>query len=129
MRSRRDQQASSAGQGRRLGSWLAIGLLFLQLVIAAGHFHPEDFAFLRGVAAVTGPGGVPLPAGGQPSLPAHDDCPLCFNLHVVGSSVLPTPTTLAAPSEHAQTLSRPIREYRLASAPHLLFQTRAPPVV
>jgi hypothetical protein len=118
-----------------LGSWLAICLLLLQLVAVAGHFHPEDFAALQGKAdgsagiRATGQGGVPLPAGGLPSLPAHDDCPLCFNLHVLGGSALPAPTTLAAPSEHTASVSVPMGELALVSAPHLLFQTRAPPAL
>jgi hypothetical protein len=135
MRRRRDNWAGTAGQGRRVGSWLAVCLLLVQLIAAASHFHPEDFAFLKGKAdaavgiAATAQGGAPLPAGGQPSLPAHDDCPLCFNLHVVGASALPAPTALALPGEHAPAPPMPGVELVLTSAPHLLFQTRAPPIL
>jgi hypothetical protein len=135
MRRTRDTGPGVVRPGRKLGSWLAICLLLLQLVAVAGHFHPEDFAALQGKATgtvaltATGQGGVPLPAGGRPSLPAHDDCPLCFNLHVLGASALPAPTTLAAPSEHTASVSIPMGELALVSAPHLLFQTRAPPAL
>jgi hypothetical protein len=135
MRRTRDAVSGKARPGRRLGSWLAICLLLLQLVVAAGHFHPEDFAFLQGKAdgtvaiAATGQDGATLPGGGQPSLPAHDDCPLCFNLHVLGGSALPEPTALAVPSEHVVALPPPTGELALVSAPHLLFQTRAPPAL
>jgi hypothetical protein len=135
MRTKRGTAPGMVRQGRELGSWLAIGLLLLQLIFAGSHFHPEDFAILQGKidgsAGITtaGQGGVPLPGGGQPSLPAHDDCPLCFTLHVVGGSALPAPTALALPSEHAAASSLPTAEFALASASHLLFQTRAPPVL
>jgi hypothetical protein len=134
MRRKRRTTPGRAGQGR-LGSWLAVGLLLLQLVVAGGHFHPEDFAILQGKTdaglsiAATGQGGVPLPGSSQPSLPAHDDCPLCFTLHVVGGSVLPAPTALAEPSEHAAASSPPTGDFALGSTPHLLFQTRAPPIL
>lgn len=135
MRARGGTGASSAGQGRKLRSWLAIGLLLLQVAVTAGHFHPEDFAFLQRdagaplAASADGQGGTPLPGGTAPTLPAHDDCPLCFNLHVAGSSALPASIVLAAPSEHGKLPPPPVRELRLASAPYLLFQTRAPPVL
>jgi hypothetical protein len=135
MRRKRETAPGRPGRRSRLGSWLAICLLLLQLVVAAGHFHPDDFASLQskadGTVAITaaGQGGVTLPDRGRPSLPAHDDCPLCFNLHVLGGSALPEPTALAVPSEHAVALPMATSELALVSAPHLLFQTRAPPAL
>jgi len=118
-------------QGRRLGSWLGMAALLLQLVVTAGHFHPEDFAVAAGdrsIANAAAQGGGDQPSGGQPGAPAHDDCALCFTLHLAGSSALPASAPLNAPE--TQEIAPPplLGALRLAAAPYLLFRTRAPPI-
>ncbi|HXZ02028.1 MAG TPA: hypothetical protein VEI03_18695 [Stellaceae bacterium] len=104
----------------------------LQVVIAAGHFHAEDFGYLRGdraeAAIAGGEGGAGWPGGGQPGAPAHDDCTLCFSLHVAGSAALPElgPPVMPSAQAAAAMLASP-DALRLAAAPYLLFRTRAPP--
>ncbi|MGO8919357.1 MAG: DUF2946 family protein [Stellaceae bacterium] len=120
-------------QGRRWGSWLAMATLLLQLVVAAGHFHPEDLGFLAGHRAETaiagGAGGTGGSGGGQPGAPAHDDCALCFSLYVAGSAALPDIAPPVAPNAAMAAALLPLEELRLASAPYLLFRTRAPPIL
>jgi hypothetical protein len=133
MRAERGVRRAGSGRGRRWVSWLALTTLLLQLVIAAGHFHAEDFGFLGGHRAETaiagGGGGAGWPGGGQPCAPAHDDCALCFSLYVAGSAALPDIAPPAMPSEPHAAAPVPQEELRLASAPYLLFRTRAPPIL
>ncbi len=129
MRAERGMGRVARGGRRRWGAFLAIAALLLQLAVAAYHFHAEDFGFLRGHSdetALSG-GGAPWPGGGQPGAPAHNDCALCFTLHLAGGAALPDPVSPVAPGE-APALSPPAPQpLRLAAAPYLLFRTRAPP--
>jgi hypothetical protein len=127
----RSQRIRRLGR-RRVSLWLAVGLLLLQAAVTAGHFHPEDFSILAGSApaALTvglGPSGTPLP-GGQPALPVHDDCSLCFSLHLGGESALPAPLLLTVPQQQGSAVHPSLVAWRLAPAPYLLFRTRAPPI-
>ncbi len=129
-------ERSRAGKAQRrqpIRHWLAIGLLLLQAFATAGHFHPEDFAFVaggHGVDVVRAGGGQSGPAwpGGAPGLPAHDDCALCFSLGVANASALPPPIGFPTPSETRRATPLLVTALRLRSANHLLFQTRAPPI-
>ena len=132
MRAERGVRRADKGRARRWGAWLAIASLLLQLWVTAGHFHAEDFGYLgghRAETAVAGGGGGAGWPGGQPGAPAHDDCPLCFSLQLAGSAALPDLAPPAAPGEQFAALIVPPQELRLASAPYLLFRTRAPPTL
>ena len=127
----RDSASRNGRAGRSFRTWLACLSLLLQLAATAGHFHREDFALGAGKAtalAATDATGVPAQPGGQPTLPTHDDCSLCFSLQLAGSSALPVPVVLAAPDEHRIVVRPPATALRLTAAAHLLFQTRAPPI-
>lgn len=132
MRARRDSAPRQRRAGRSFRTWLACLSLVLQLAATAGHFHREDFAFIAAgkaaaLAANDAPG-TPGQPSGQPTLPAHDDCSLCFSLQLAGSSALPAPVLLAPPAEHETAPPSPAPELRPTAAAHLLFQTRAPPI-
>lgn len=132
MHAGRDGASRNGRAGRSFRTWLACLSLLLQLAATAGHFHREDFALIAAgkatALAATDAPGVPAQPGGQPTLPTHDDCSLCFSLQLAGSSALPVPVALAAPDEHRIVTPPPATELRLTAAAHLLFQTRAPPI-
>jgi hypothetical protein len=132
MRATRESAPRRSRTGRSFRTWLAFLSLLLQLAATAGHFHREDFAVIAaGKAAVLAANdapGAPTQPGGQPTLPTHDDCSLCFSLQLAGSSALPLPIVLAAPHEHETPPPVPVTALRLTAAAHLLFQTRAPPI-
>lgn len=133
MRARSESAPRTLRPGRTFRTWLACLSLLLQIVATAGHFHREDFPiFAAGKATIlaANDGLVPAPAqpGGLPALPSHDDCSLCFSLQLAGASALPAPMVLAAPAVHRVTPPSPETALRLTAAPHLLFQTRAPPI-
>jgi hypothetical protein len=133
MRAGRESAARRwGGGGRRFRAWLACFSLLLQIAATAGHFHPEDFAFIaagQAAMAATAVQGTPAQPGGQPTLPAHDDCSLCFSLQLVGASAPPALVVLAAPGDVQGTPVLPLATWRLASPAHVLFHTRAPPIV
>ena len=130
MHAKREGAALNGQAWRTFRTWLACLSLLLQLAATAGHFHREDFAiFAAGkvtALAATAVSGAP---GGQPTLPSHDDCALCFSIQLAGSSALPAPVLLAKPNEHPIVLPLPPPPtLRLTAAAHLLFETRAPPI-
>jgi hypothetical protein len=131
VRAERGVGRARTGRGRRWAAWLGIAALLLQLGMFAGHFHAEDFGFLPGhddrTALSSGGAGAHWPGEGQPGAPDHDDCALCFTLHLAGSAPLPD---IAAPAASVlvSVLSPPApAALRLSAAPYLLFRTRAPP--
>lgn len=132
MHAERGVRQAGSRQGRQWGVGLAIAALLLQLIVAAGHFHGEDFGYLRGdraEAALAGSGGASWPGGGQPGAPAHDECALCFSLHVAGSAALPPLAPPPVPSAQLAAVLASPEALQLASAPYLLFRTRAPPIL
>lgn len=132
MRARREGALGNVRARRNFRVWLACLSLLLQLA-TAGHFHREDFALIAaGKAAALASNdapGAPAQPGGQPTLPTHDDCSLCFSLQLAASSALPVPVLLpAAPDGYHIVALRPATALRRKAAAHLLFQTRAPPI-
>lgn len=121
---RREREAATAGRSRRGAAWLSIAAVLLQLVVSAWHIHPEDYAF-----AATAVSGVDhaLSSTPQPAAPGHEDCALCVTLQLATGSALPDGGSVAPPST-ADALPPAMPEaLHLASAPYLLFRTRAPP--
>jgi hypothetical protein len=122
---RRERGAATAGRRRRGAAWLSIATVLLQLVASAWHIHPEDYAFLAGVALH---GDHASSAPPQSGAPGHEDCALCFTLHLAVGSVLPDAGASALPAAgKAPPLGMP-EALHLVSAPDLLFRTRAPPI-
>src|SRR6185437_25657 len=101
MRAEREDVSRKGQAGRKFCTWLACLSLLFQLVVTAGHFHREDFALIAAgkatpVAASSASGALAQPIG-QPTLPTHDDCALCFSLQLASSSALPMPVLLPLP--------------------------------
>lgn len=131
MRARRESAPWKGRAGRSFRTWLACLSLLLQIAATAGHFHREDFTVIAAgnAASLAASGeGAPARPGGQPTLPAHDDCSLCFSLQITGNSALPAAVVLVAPDEHPIAPPSSATELRLTAVAHLLFQTRAPPI-
>ena len=132
MRARRGGGGGQRGRvARRAGAWLALAALLVQLVATIGHFHREDFAFYDAGGASVALSGQSLalqPRGPEPTPPAHDDCSLCFSLQLAGSSTMPMVVALPAPIALDRVAHETLHELRLVAVPHLLFQTRAPPI-
>ena len=116
----------------RLGAWLAISALAIQLVASFAHFHKEDLlpAFPQRTIA----SGLARPSGGTPppAQPAgHDDhdalCSICASIALAGALLLPAPPVIKfAPTYHAVRLHQPA--FVVASSEQrAYFQARGPP--
>jgi hypothetical protein len=122
----------SRANHRRL-AWLALFALWLQLALSFAHTHPEDFFGLvahHDAQLTTDRHTVP----GSPTSPfpdglAHDACAICASISLAGALVLPAPLQIASAGVR-DGAAMPLRDaFVLISASHLLFHTRAPPIV
>jgi len=76
-------------------------------------------------AAQAGGGDAPPDPDRRPG--AADFCAICAALSLASSLMLPEPARLTPLVAHAHAWSRGLEAAQAASAPHLLFQARAPP--
>jgi hypothetical protein len=125
----RGGRGEARASGRKLAAWLTLFSLLLQLWVTAGHFHPEDFSALRGTAHA----GVLLTTsadhGTQPaSARLHEDCALCLSVQIAGSTRLTATASLSEPTVLDVVVLHDITALPRSRPPHLLFQTRAPPI-
>ena len=117
---------------RRLGAWLALLALALQLGLSIGHVHKAsvDWGHTAGLSSAKssiGPEDGRSPAG-NPAAPAEDQCPICFGLAVSGTFILVTaiPAVLPLASEPKRLAT----VAQITDLPHRPFspaQPRAPP--
>jgi hypothetical protein len=114
---------------RKLAAWLALFSLLLQLWLTAGHFHPEDFASLRGKAQASALLTTSADHGTQPaSALLHEDCALCLSAQIAGSARLSAAASLGALAVLDVVVADDVAALPRSRPPHLLFQTRAPPI-
>jgi hypothetical protein len=118
---------------RYSGGRLALFAVFLQLVLSFGHIHPSDI-FPFGHAVAQGQGVAQLvtadhgsPAGQNETGAGGEACAICANMALAASLVLPDPIGIAPPAAAIPTRVAAPVALLIAAAPHLLFQTRAPP--
>ena len=113
-------------------AWLALFALWLQLGLSFGHTHPEDFFGLdhhkqaQLTAAHTAPG---APAGSIADVLGHEaSCGICASVALAGTVMVPIPPVVALP-RFERGAPPPLYDHAVViRPPHLLFQTRAPPV-
>jgi Protein of unknown function (DUF2946) len=119
---------------RRLGVWLGLLALALQLGLSIGHVHKVGAnwgraAGLSSAEPSIGPGDDRSPTG-NPVGPAEDKCPICFALAVSRTFILAValPVILAQVFEAARLVAapQPILRARRHFSP---AQQRAPPPV
>jgi hypothetical protein len=114
---------------RRAPHWLALLAMLVQFVASYGHIHPQDFRGIlhgQGAPAVTAPNNIG--SGFGDGLAADIDCPVCVSISLLGSSALPDGIRLPMPSSHVSSLLIAFDTLHLTSPPHLLFETRGPPL-
>jgi len=119
---------------RRTGGRLALFAVFLQLVLSLGHIHPTDI-YRLGHPVTQGSGGEqivalqsdPSPAGQKETGAAAQACAICANMAMAASLVLPEPIIVGPTISTAHAAVASPAALLIAAAPHLLFQTRAPP--
>ncbi len=114
---------------RRAPQWLALLAMMIQFVASYGHIHPEDFRGMlqgHGTPVVTAPNGTGSGLGD--GVATDTDCPVCASISLLGSSALPDGIRIPMPSLQASTTIVAFEALHLTSPPHLLFETRGPPL-
>jgi hypothetical protein len=114
---------------RRAPQWLALLAMMIQFVASYGHIHPEDFRPLlqgHGAPVVTAPNGTGSGLGD--GLATDTDCPVCASISLLGSSALPDGIRVPMPSLQASAAILAFDALHLTLPPHLLFETRGPPL-
>jgi hypothetical protein len=113
----------------RLGSWLALSALTLQLVLAFGHVHLDRTAPLTHNAA-TAAAAVPNDpaAPDSPDGLADDYCAICALIHLAGSLVPTVAPALHLPVAFERSTFEPVVTAGLTASSLSLFQARAPPI-
>jgi hypothetical protein len=119
-----------------LGSWCALIAMVTQIALLFGHAHSLDLTLKSrpltvAVADVGNPSTGESDASSAPSKPVKQSleyCAICAVINLAASGI-----PGAAPASPAPVVVRPVRFWAnigdpLAAVPHLLFQSRAPPV-
>jgi hypothetical protein len=115
---------------RRTPYFLALLAMLLQFVLSFGHFDGQDFRGLQSghqpltLANAQGAGG-----GTGQGLAGDVDCPICSSIQLLGSTALPDGVQLRQPVIRHNAIVLAVEPLRLTPPPHLLFDTRGPPVV
>jgi hypothetical protein len=119
----------------RLGSWLALLALAVQLAVSFGHVHLDRSAPFSGHAAVllgtdasTGAQAASLPASDESPALDGDYCAICALIHLAGTVVATEPPSLPLPAVFGRTQSEAAVEFGLTAPHHALFAARAPPI-
>jgi hypothetical protein len=111
---------------RHFGSWTAIFALSIQLVLAFGHVHLENF---RGSSAAIASASQPQPdtSDDDDRGARHGFCAICAALNLTSSSVLPTIALPLTPDGQPHKWVPHLRPAQFSRSAHFLFQPRAPP--
>lgn len=108
---------------RKLGGWLALLALALQLALSFGHIHAEDFAAPKLAAADGGPADDDDHRGA-----GHADCAICAVIHLAATLLLPPPPPLVQlPAAESLAWLAAIDRHDAARTARQPFQARAPP--
>lgn len=112
---------------RRLGVWLALFALALQLVLSFGHIHAEDFAAPNpGVLTLAAADGGPADDDDHHGA-GHADCAICAVIHLAGTLLLPPPPLVQLPAAESLAWLAAIDRQDAVRASRQPFQARAPP--
>ena len=117
----------------KFGSWCALFVLAVQLIVLFNHMHCGPIACRptsQPVVGAMGLGAADTSAQPKPSSPAAVEyCLFCAVIHLAGNAlpaVAPTPSISSAYSVQRLGTDRSVV---LAATPHQIFQARAPPLV
>jgi hypothetical protein len=111
---------------RKLGGWLALFALALQLALSLGHIHAEDFAPKPGLATLAHADESPAEDGDHHGL-GHADCAICAVIHLGATLLLPVPPQVPLPATDNFAWLAATDRHDLPRASRQPFQARAPP--
>jgi hypothetical protein len=112
--------------------WLGVFALLLQQYLSFGHIHiPNRIASRALVTELAVSRSVAAGPERTPSGLPDEDCPICAAMtQLSAAGLLPAPPLVAGPAEFSQLAHQAfIERFSFGVSRHLLFQTRAPPLV
>lgn len=116
----------------RVGSWLALAALALQIAVSFGHVHLEGIARSDPApfASATGGRNSQSVLAHQPGTTGDEDdyCPICASIYLTANSFVPAAPLLPLPSlsDAVEHFSRNAPVFDVLR--RLAFQSRAPPL-
>jgi len=118
-------------QARRIGTaGLGLFALLLQLFLSFGHVHVGKLLAPRPLLLTAVGKSAPADQQQIPNGIPDDDCQICTTMHMAASGLLPAPPFVVLPAPFGQVAPHSfIEEFNLGVTRHILFQTRAPPIV
>jgi hypothetical protein len=122
-------------RNHRRAAWFGLFAIWLQVAVAVPHVCPDDLAALAGHPGL-GPEIISdgLDVRDLPLCPLSDrrggdTCFIYATVHQAGSPLLPDAITLDRVTRSGSTVLARETQMHLARPHHLLFETRAPPVL
>jgi hypothetical protein len=121
----------------RLGSYLALLALTVQLALSFAHVHLDGIgsraagtalSLLKGTPAAALPDAPAAPSKHGSGGLADDFCAVCSLVQMAGSSVPAASPALPLPGPSSQIWRATRAEFRLAASRQFPFQARAPPL-
>ncbi|MGO9360254.1 MAG: hypothetical protein ACLP1D_21720 [Xanthobacteraceae bacterium] len=111
---------------RRIGSYLALTALVLQIALAFGHFHADGS--VRPVAARAAGTELSRPLPAQLPGDADEYCAICASIAVASSTSVPDAPQLPSPADFDRIDRSPVAAISsVFDARRTPFQSRAPP--
>ena len=113
---------------RRLGSWLALAALALQIVLSFGHVHFEGIG--RGLPIAANGAQVHASRTGpvqRSAVDLDDYCAICASIYLTANSFVPQAPRLPVPSVSQAIAHRDRLASVSVAARRTPFQSRAPP--
>jgi hypothetical protein len=115
---------------RRLGSWLALFALAVQLVLSFGHVHLEGIRSNADASislAAERPASPASPVQ-HPANEADDHCAICAIIHLASTSFLPDAPQLPVPFVSQTVEHFDYVAFVFVAPQRTAFQSRAPPL-
>jgi DUF2946 family protein len=113
----------------RIGGWLALVALTLQLVLTFGHVHLDHAAPLAPASTLAAAGSSSDPvAPTAPDGAADDYCVICALVHLAGSLTLSDAPALPVPIAFDRPRPPSAVSTELTASPFTLQRARAPPI-
>jgi hypothetical protein len=116
----------------KLGSWLALTALAIQLALSFAHVHLEGSAPLsaRGPALAALQTTADTDGGAGTDTPALADefCAICALIHLAGTAQTAAPPALVAPVAYRRIVAELVTEPGSSPPVHAPFSARAPPI-
>ena len=117
----------------KLGAYLALFALALQLALTFGHVHLDRAVPISADRSTVAGADASNAAQVTPPDPtdrhdrADDRCPICTLIHLAGALVLAEPPSLPLPDISVRVPSEPPLAFDFPSPQRALFAARAPP--